>query len=124
MKSPTAEDHFHMNWDTEEFNYGIIYHNGIITVDESGFYRITASCYANANRRNSVKLQTFVNNNVYLATVSASAPGFSYGIIYLEMFDTIHFEKTGSFALADGTSQNYFTIEKIYDKYGFKNGKA
>ena len=113
MDSPIAGDYSHIIWDTQEFNIGIVYHSGIITIDEAGLYRITTSIFANGDGDWKAKLNTYVNNKIYLTTVSTKAPGFSHGIIYLDVFDTVHFEKIGGPRLVDGTQQNYFTIEKI-----------
>ena len=48
-----------------------------------------------------------------LSTISN--PGVSYGIIHLDLFDTVHFDKQHPPRLNGGTLQNYFTIEKIND---------
>ena len=109
-------DHSHMAWNNEEFNFGVIYHNGIISIDEPGFYRISASVFSGIS--STINLRTFINNEIYISTHSRTSPGFSYGFIYLELFDTIHFEKTGSSDLSGGFEQNYFTIEKIDEAYG------
>ena len=45
MAEPIADVHSPIHWDNEEFNLGIIYNNGVITIDQPGYYRITAAVF-------------------------------------------------------------------------------
>ena len=104
-----------VHWDTEEFNLGVIYRNGIITIDEPGYYRITSACYMDDNRDKWIGLKTIVNGVQFTRSWSSYAsPGLSYGIKYLDMFDTIQFHKDCNDRMKYGTAMNYFTIEKLY----------
>ena len=74
-----------VRWDKKEFNLGIIYNNGIITIDEPGYYRITAAVYTNIDGSNGgkwINLFTYVNGSKKLTTKATSAsPGFRWGFI-------------------------------------------
>ena len=114
MKTEITGDHTPIRWDTKEFNFGITYNNGIITITESGYYKITAACYCIERDPNYVAFWTYVNGNDYLQTNSNwASPGFMYGIIYLDVFDTVYFRKRQSSAIHGGKKKNYFTIEKL-----------
>lgn len=68
-----------VKWDTKEFNLGFIYNNGIITIDEPGYYRITAAVYQNSGGFNGewINLFTHVNGSKKLTTkASCAAPGY------------------------------------------------
>ena len=114
MATAISYNHSPVRWDTEEFNLGIIYNNGVITIDEPGYYRITSACYMDDNRDKEISLQTIINDKAFVRTWSMYAsPGSSYAIKYLEMFDTIFFRKDGTDRMKMGSLANYFTIEKL-----------
>ena len=114
MAASIAGDHIPIRWNTKEFNFGITYNNGIITITEPGYYRITATGYCWDKDPNYCRFHTFVNGATYLTTYSTwAAPGFMHGIIRLDVFDTIYFSKNKSPALQRGKPANYFTIEKL-----------
>ena len=114
MAEPIADVHSPIHWDNEEFNLGIIYNNGVITIDQPGYYRITAACYMDDARDAGIGIQTLVNGVPFIRTWSTwASPGFSYGIKHLSMFDTIFFKKDRSDRMKFGTEMNYFTIEKV-----------
>ena len=77
-----------VKWDTKEFNLGFICNNGIITIDEPSYYRITAAVYTNIDGLNGgkwINLFTHVNGNKKLTTKGTSgAPGFreSFKLIF------------------------------------------
>ena len=113
MSSRLTGSHTPVHWDTEEFNLGIIYNNGVITIDEPGYYRVTAACYLDTKDR-FVGIETFVNGVQFIKTWSTwASPGFSAGIKHLDMFDTIFFKKHASDEMSQGKGMNYFMIEKI-----------
>ena len=114
MTTSISGDHTPIRWDTKEFNFGIVYNNGIITITEPGYYRITATCYCYERDPNYVMFQTYVNGNKYLGTTSTwASPGYMHGIIRSDVFDTVYFSKSRSPALQGGKYKNYFTIEKL-----------
>ena len=115
MAEPISGEQSPVHWDKEEFNLGIIYNNGVITIDQPGFYRITAACYFDDNRDRYIGLQTLVNGVPFIRTWSSFAsPGFSQGIKHLSMFDTIFFKKFTSERMKYGIEMNYFMIEKVW----------
>ena len=88
--------------------------SGIITITETGFYRITATCYTTAVYPDWIGCRTYINGDKYLETTSTwGAPGFMHSIIQLEVFDTVYFDKVRDPILQGGTKKNYFTIEKL-----------
>ena len=114
MTTSISGDHTPIRWDTKEFNFGIVYNNGIITITEPGYYRITATGYCWDKMPSYCSLATYVNGNQYLVTTSTwAAPGFMHGIIRLDVFDTVYFSKHKPPALQNGKRMNYFTIEKL-----------
>ena len=114
MTASITGDHTPIRWDTKEFNFGIIYNNGIITITESGYYKITAACYTQDRYPKYVDFRTYVNGDDYLQTNSVwASPGFMHGIIYLDVFDTVYFRKLEPSPFRGGKYKNYFTIEKL-----------
>ena len=114
MASPISGTHTPIRWDTREFNFGITYNNGIITITEPGFYRITAHSYSWERDPDYTTFQAYVNGDLYLETFSIyAAPGYIHGIIELNVFDTVYFKKDRAPAFRKGKFQNYFTIEKL-----------
>ena len=113
MTASISGTHTPIRWNTREFNFGITYNNGIITITEPGYYKITAACYCIERDPNFADFRTVVNGNDYLQTNSTwGSPGFMYGIIRLDVFDTVYFRKLNS-AFQGGKYKNYFTIEKL-----------
>ena len=113
MTTAIAGSHTPIRWNTREFNFGITYNNGIITITEPGYYRITATCYTNIGS-DYTSCRTYVNGNTYLDTTSTwASPGFMHGIIRLNVFDTVYLSKLRSPAFQGGKYKNYFTIEKL-----------
>ena len=113
MASPIYGTHTPIHWDIKEFNLGITYNNGIITITEPGYYRITATCNA-MEKSERIRCSTYVNASLYLDTTSAwASPGVMHGIKYLNVFDTVYFNKSGNKATQGGKYKNYFTIEKL-----------
>lgn len=77
MNSAISGTHSPVRWDTMEFNFGITYKNGIITITQPGYYRITAACHMNENKSEHIELETLVNGNRYVITkASWGSPGF------------------------------------------------
>ena len=114
MASLISGDQIPLRWDTREFNLGITYNNGIITITEPGYYKIIATCYCWDKHPNFCAFDTVVNGNKYLYTYSTwTVQGFMHGIIRLDVFDTVYFSKFQPGALRGGKYQNYFTIEKL-----------
>ena len=114
MTTSISGDHIPIRWNTREFNFGITYNNGIITITHPGYYRITGTCYSINQLPDYIECKTYVNGALYLDTTSTrAAPGFMHGIIRLDVFDTIYFSKHRSPAFPGGKYKNYFTIEKL-----------
>ena len=114
MTEAISGEHSPVRWDKEEFNFGIIYNNAVITIDEPGFYRITPACYMDDARDAGIGIQTLVNGIPFIPTWSTwASPGFSYGIKHLTMFDTIFSKKDRPDRTKFGTEMNYFRIEKV-----------
>ena len=103
-----------IRWDTTEFNHGIIYNGGFITIDEPGYYRVQTTCYT-GSKDSGVGCHLMVNDKELLRNYSTwSATGTAYGIFYFELFDTVYVGKTwDSNQFAYGAEANYFTIEKL-----------
>ena len=77
MNAAISGTHSPVRWDTREFNFGITYKNGIITITQPGYYRITAACHMNENKSEHIELETLVNGNRYVITkASWGSPGF------------------------------------------------
>ena len=107
-------DHIPIRWSTREFNFGITYKNGIITITEPGYYRITFTCYSSYQLPDYIDCKTHVNGDVRLVTTSTrAAPGFMHSIIKMDVFDTVYFSKGRSPPFQGGKHKNYFTIEKL-----------
>ena len=72
-----------VRWNRKEFNIGIVYNNGIITIDEPGYYRITAAIYMNAGGSKSgqwINLFTMINGSTKFTTKAAwASPGLRLG---------------------------------------------
>ena len=117
MRSDITGEKSPINWDTREFNYGIVYRNGIITIDEPGFYRITAAICMHDwsdTRGSQIAINTVVNGVSFLRACSTwGSPGLSYGIKYLDVFDTVYFEKKWGSSTRYNNPSNYFSIEKL-----------
>ena len=114
MTTSISGTHTPIRWNTREFNFGITYNNGIITITEPGYYKITATCYCYEKDPNYVSFRTYVNGNLYLDTTSTwASPGYMHGIIRLNVFDTVYFSKLRTPAFQGGKYKNYFTIEKL-----------
>ena len=117
MKSDYSGDHNPIRWDTEEFNKGLIYRNGIITIDEPGYYRITAAIQMHDywdSRAYSTSIHTIVNGVTFLRGSSTwGAIGISTGIKYLRLYDTVAFRKESPESTRYGSQSNYFQIEKL-----------
>ena len=58
MTTSITGDHTPINWSTREINLGITYHNGIITITEPGYYKITAACYSKDRDPNYISCET------------------------------------------------------------------
>ena len=103
-----------INWDTKEFNLGIVYSGGFITIDDPGYYRVQTSCY-NDSRDSGAECPFMINGKTILKSYTRySATSTSYGIFYLNLFDTVYVAKGwSSQKLKWGTTANYFTIEKL-----------
>ena len=101
-------------WDTTEFNHGIIYNGGFITIDEPGYYRVQTSCYSGSHY-SGVSCNFFVNAKVRLRNYSRfSAIGVASGIFNFDLFDTLYVEKGwNSLNFEKGSEANYFSIEKL-----------
>ena len=113
MTSAMSGDHTPIKWNTREFNFGITYNNGIITITEPGYYRITATCYS-SDKTDYIACRTYVNAAMFLDTTSTwASPGVMHGIIRLNVFDTVYFSKLRTKATQGGKYKNYFTIEKL-----------
>ena len=114
MTSAMSGTHTPIRWNTRQFNFGITYNNGIITITEPGYYRITATCYSSNQLPDYIMCQTFVNGAMYLETTSTrAAPGIMHGIIHMNVFDTVYFSKLRANATQGGKYKNNFTIEKL-----------
>ena len=72
-----------VRWNRKEFNIGIVYNNGIITIDEPGYYRITAAIYTNIGGSNGSKwinLFTMINGSTKFTTKATwASPGLRKG---------------------------------------------
>ena len=101
-------------WDTTEFNHGITYNGGFITIDEPGYYRVQTTWYTGA-KGSGIGCHLMVNGEIRLVNYSTwSATGTAYGIFYFELFDKVHFKKDwNSEKFTYGAAANYFTIEKL-----------
>ena len=75
-----------VRWNRKEFNIGIVYNNGIITIDEPGYYRITAAIYMGGskfgpNSSNWINLFTMINGSTKFTTKAAwASPGLRLGL--------------------------------------------
>ena len=98
-------------WDTVEFNIGLIYSGGFITIEDPGYYRAQVTCYSGDN----VECDLMANGRELLRNYGTfSAPGTSYGIFYFELFDTVFVRKAWTTdKFEKGSVANYFTIEKL-----------
>ena len=101
-------------WDTTEFNHGIIYNGGFITIDEPGYYRVQTSCY-NGSHDSGVGCHLMVNSKRLLVNYSRfSAVGTASGIFNFDLFDTVYVKKEwNELKLEKGSAANYFSIEKL-----------
>ena len=101
-------------WDTTEFNHGIIYNGGFITIDEPGYYRVQTSCY-NGSHDSGVGCHLMVNSKRLLVNYSRfSAVGTASGIFNFDLFDTVYVNKSwNELKLEKGSAANYFSIEKL-----------
>ena len=101
-------------WDTKEFNLGMIYNGGFITIDEPGYYRVQISCY-NGSKESGVGCHLMVNSKLILINFSRfSAIGTASGIFNFDLFDTVYFNKSwNELKFEYGSSANYFSIEKL-----------
>ena len=104
----------HRRWDTIEFNHGIIYNGGFITIDEPGYYRVQTTCLTGSSD-SGIGCHLMINGKTRLINYSRwSATGTAYGIFYLELFDTVYVSKDwNSRKMEKGSAANYFTIEKL-----------
>ena len=103
-----------ISWDTTEFNHGIIYNGGFITIEEPGYYRVQNTCYTNANP-SGVNCHVKVNGKTILKNYTTwSATGTAYGIFDFDLFDTVYVVKGwNSEKLKEGSTANNFSIEKL-----------
>ena len=101
-------------WDTKEFNLGMIYNGGFITIDEPGYYRVQISCY-NGSKESGVGCHLMVNSKRILINFSRfSAVGTASGIFNLDLFDTVYVNKSwNELKFEKGSAANYFSIEKL-----------
>ena len=110
-------------WDTAEFNHGIIYNGGFITIDEPGYYRVQTSCY-NGSKESGVgchlmvieQNEPMVNSKTILINYSRfSAVGTASGIFNFNLFDSVYVNKTwNELKFEKGSAANYFSIEKLW----------